>query len=231
MSVKNEFSKYANEYNNFNIIQQIAAKALVRDIKNKPKSILEIGCGSGQVYKYISWDIEKYTAVDFSSSMCEIHPRGKNVEVFCFDFDSKEFYDFLKNRKFDTIISSSAMQWSEDLKKLVNSLSQITDEINAVLFTSNTFSTIQNITGASSPILSLEDIKEAFSSSFKCDFEVHNYNLEFEHKKDLFNYIKSSGVSGGNSSLDFKTAKKLYKEYKLNYLEFEVIFVKTISKL
>ena len=57
------------------------------------------------------------------------------------------------------------------------------------------------------------------------------YKLEFENKKDLFDYIKKSGVSGGNDSLDFKDAKKLYKEYNLNYLEFEVIFVKTISKL
>ena len=31
--------------------------------------------------------------------------------------------------------------------------------------------------------------------------------------KDLFDYIKKSGVSGGNASLDFKDAKKLYKEY------------------
>ena len=38
MSIKNQFSKHANEYNNFNIVQQIAAKALVRDIKNKPKN-------------------------------------------------------------------------------------------------------------------------------------------------------------------------------------------------
>ncbi len=50
-------------------------------------------------------------------------------------------------------------------------------------------------------------------------------------KKELFDYIKKSGVSGSSASLDFKNAKKLYKEYKLNYLEFEVIFVKTISKL
>lgn len=231
MSVKNQFSKYANEYNNFNIIQQIAAKALVRDIKNEPKNILEIGCGSGQVYKYISWDIEKYNAVDFSSSMCDIHPRNEKVDVSCYDFDSDDFYKFLKNKKFDIVISSSAMQWSKDLGKLIHALSVTTEQINAVLFTSNTFKTIQSITNSNSPILSLSEIKDSFSKYFDCDFEVHNYNLEFKNKKELFDYIKKSGVSGSSASLDFKVAKKLYKEYKLNYLEFEVIFVKTISKL
>ena len=54
MSVKNEFSKHANSYNSYNIIQQLAAKALVRDIAITPKRILELGCGSGQIYKYIS---------------------------------------------------------------------------------------------------------------------------------------------------------------------------------
>lgn len=231
MSVKNQFSKHANEYNNFNIIQQIAAKALVRDIKSKPKKILELGCGSGQVFKYIDWDLDLYHAIDFSSSMCELHPRAKNIKIDCFDFDSKEFYNFLEQKSFDLILSSSAMQWSRDLNKLIENLSKSTKEINAVLFTSNTFKTIQNITGTKSPILSLEEIKESFSNHFKCDFEVHNYNLEFNNKKELFDYIKKSGVSGSSASLDFKNAKKLYKEYKLNYLEFEVIFVKTISKL
>jgi malonyl-CoA O-methyltransferase len=231
MSIKNQFCQHANEYNSFNIIQQIAAKALVRDIKNKPKNILEMGCGSGQVFKYISWDIEKYYAVDFASSMCELHPKKQNIEVLCFDFDSEAFFTFLKDKKFDMVLSSSAMQWSKDLNKLVGKLSKVTEEINAVLFTSNTFKTIQNITKTDSPILSLNKIKESFAEHFKCEFEVHNYNLEFDNKKELFDYIKNSGVSGNNASLDFKNAKKLYKEYNLNYLEFEVIFIKTISKL
>jgi malonyl-CoA O-methyltransferase len=163
--------------------------------------------------------------------MCELHPRGENIEINCFDFDSREFEVFLKNKRFDIILSSSAMQWSKDLKKLVKQLSLSTDEINAVLFTSNTFKTIQDITKTSSPILSVEKIKEAFLNCFICEFEIHNYNIEFDNKKDLFDYIKKSGVSGGSSNLDFKKAKKLYKEYTLNYLEFEVIFVKTVSKI
>lgn len=231
MSVENQFSKYAKDYKNHNIIQQIVAKSLVRELKSQPKRILELGCGSGQVYKHISWEIDFYKAIDFSSSMCELHPKGEKIEVKCFDFDTQEFLDEIKDNQYDIILSSSALQWSKDLSKIIKNLSFITNEINAVLFTSNTFKTIQNITKTKSPILDEESIKEAFSKYFKCDFETILYKLEFDNKKDLFDYIKKSGVSGGTASLDFKDAKKLYKEYNLNYLEFEVIFVKTISKL
>ena len=171
-----------------------------------------------------------YKAIDFSSSMCELHPKGENIEVKCFDFDTQEFLDEIKNDKFDIVLSSSALQWSKDLSKIIKTLSYITNEINAVLFTSNTFKTIQEITNTKSPILDENSIKEAFSKYFKCESETIMYKLEFDNKKDLFDYIKKSGVSG-SASLDFKDAKKLYKEYNLNYLEFEVIFVKTISKL
>ncbi len=231
MSVKNQFSKYAKEYKSHNIIQQIVAKSLVRELKTKPKKILELGCGSGQVYNYISWDLDYYKAIDFSASMCELHPRAKNIEIKCFDFDTKEFIEEIKNDFYDIVLSSSALQWSKDLSKIIKQLSLITKEINAVLFTSNTFKSIQNITRQKSPILEEILIKEAFCKYYKCEFETIMYKLEFDNKKELFDYIKKSGVSGANESLDFKNAKKLYKEYSLNYLEFEVIFVKTISKL
>lgn len=229
MEVSKQFSKYAKDYNNNNVIQQIIAKALVRDIKTTPKTILELGCGSGQAYKYIDWDIEKYTAIDFAPEMCNLHPKNEKVEVHCFDFDSIEFEEFLKNKRYEMIISSSAMQWSKDLEKLVKLLSKSTDEINCVLFTSNTFKTIQNITKHTSPILDIDSIKSGFLKSFDCEFEVFNYNLEFEDKKDIFEYIKKSGVEGGANKLPFKIAKKLFKEYPFSYLEFEVIFIKTIK--
>jgi len=231
LSVKNQFSKYANQYKNHNIIQQIVAKSLVRELKTKPKKILELGCGSGQVYNHIDWDVDYYKAIDFSSSMCELHPKADNIEVKCYDFDTEDFLNEIKDNHYDIVLSSSALQWSKDLSKIVKHLSYITNEINAVLFTSNTFKTIQNISETNSPILDENSIKEAFSKYFDCEFETIEYKLEFDNKKDLFDYIKNSGVSGGSATLDYKMAKKLFKEYKLNYLEFEVIFVKTLSKV
>ena len=230
MSVKNQFSKYANEYKNHNIIQQIVAKSLVRELKFQPKRILELGCGSGQVFNHISWEVEFYKAIDASSSMCELHPKANNIEVKCLNFDTDEFINEIKNDSYDIVLSSSALQWSNNLSRIIEQLSSITKEINAVLFTSNTFKTIQKITNTKSPILDEDSIKNAFSKFFNCEFETILYKLEFDNKKGLFDYIKKSGVSG-EKSLSYSDSKKLYKEYPYNYLEFEVIFVKTISKL
>ena len=230
MSIKKQFSKYANQYNKHNIIQQIAAKSIVRDIRNQPKRILELGCGSGQIYKHINWHIDFYKAIDFSNEMCELHPKASNVKVECHDFDNISFHNSIKDEEYDLVISSSALQWSKNLPKIIKRLSTVTKTINAALFTSNTFKTIQDITNTKSPILSEEEIRSAFNIYYDCEFEVYKYNLEFDNKKELFDYIKKSGVSGSGNKLSYKDSKALLKEYSLNYLEFEVIFIKAFSK-
>lgn len=225
MRSKNQFSKYANEYKSYNIIQQICAKSLIRELKTEAKTILELGCGSGQIFSNITWDFDRYLAIDSSQDMCNLHPKAENLEVKCMDFDSEEFFKEIDKSHFDMVISSSALQWSSDLERVVNSLSKITKEVNAVLFTSNTFKTIQNITNTKSTILDESSIKDAFSKYFICDFETILYKLEFDSKKELFSYIKRSGVSS-SATLSYEVAKRLYKEYDLPYLEFEVIFIK-----
>lgn len=224
--VQEQFSKHANQYNSNNIIQQIVSKALVRDLDFEPKRILELGCGSGQVFKNITFDFEYYKAIDFSQEMCDIHPKNKNLDIVCLNFDTQEFHDELKNDHYDIILSSSALQWSQDLSKIVQTLSNVSKNLNMVLFTSNTFKTIFELSKTKSPILDLKEIKKSFEKFYRCEFEVLNYKLEFDNKKTLFNYIKNSGVSGNQKTLSFEQAKHLYKNYNLGYLEFEVVFIK-----
>jgi malonyl-CoA O-methyltransferase len=223
MTVENQFTKYAKDYDDHNIIQRIVSKALVREIEGKPQKILELGCGSGQIIRQIDWEFDSYKAIDFSRSMCELHPQNKKVVVKCFDFDSLEFQQDIKDERYDLIISSSAMQWSKNIKELLANILPKTKQFRGVLFTSNTFKEIYEITKKEKSILSLQEIKEAFSS-YNATFEVFEYKLHFENKKELFDYIKNSGV-GGESKLDFKEAKNLYKNYNYDFLSFEVIFV------
>jgi len=225
MTISKNFSNHANDYDNNNIIQRIVSKALVREIKNKPKNILELGCGSGQIFREILWPINKYKAIDFSQKMCDIHPKRNNIEIKCFDFDSDEFYSDIKDDYYDLIISSSAMQWSKDLGNLLKRLFCVSNKIDCVLFTSNTFKSIYEITKQKPAILSLDEIKNSFDN-YNSTYEVFNYQIDFNSKKELFTYIKNSGVQG-DIKLSYKEAKNLYKNYNKLYLEFEVIFIKS----
>lgn len=224
MSVETEFTKYAKDYDDHNIIQRIVSRALVREIGFEPKRVLELGCGSGQIYREIDWDIEEYLAIDFSSSMCDLHPKGANLEVECLDFDTNRFETLIKDKQYDIVLSSSAMQWSKDIDLLLKRIFSTTNRFHGVLFTSNTFKSIYEITKEPKKILSLEEIQKAFSK-YEAEFEVFNYTINFNTKKELFDYIKNSGVKG-DSTLTFKQAKELYKKYPHLYLEFEVVFVK-----
>ncbi len=225
-NVQMEFSKHAKKYNSYNIIQQIVSRALVRELDFQPKRILELGCGSGQVFKNIEFPFEYYKAIDFSHTMCEEHPKADNLEIMCLSFDSEKFAHNIQNEKYDIVLSSSALQWSKDLRKIIKTISKCSDTISMVLFTSNTFKTIFEITGKKSPILDIKSIEKSFKGIYDCEFEVLNYKLEFDSKKALFDYIKNSGVGGNESILSFKEAKKLYLEYPHSYLEFEVVFIK-----
>ena len=227
--IQHQFSKYSKEYNKYNIIQQIVSKALVRELKDKPKKILELGCGSGQVFRNIDFDFVSYTALDFSQEMCNIHPKSNNLDIKCINFDNNEFSNYLEDKEFDIVLSSSALQWSKDLARIIKTLSKVSNKIDMVLFTSNTFKTIFTLSNKKSPILNAKNIKDSFDLYYNCTYEIINYKIEFDTKKELFNYIKNSGVGGGNSALPYKEAKYLYKNYTLNYLEFEVIFVKGVS--
>jgi malonyl-CoA O-methyltransferase len=228
--IQQNFDKNASVYENFNIVQKIVSKAVVFDIKNKPTKILELGCGSGQIYKQLPWDINSYVAVDFSKDMCYKHPKDSCVKVVLANFDDTEFLQSLKLERYDYVISASALQWSKNLEKVLQTVRKISSNIVIAMFTSNTFKTIFDITKKTSPILDKQTTKKLFEKYFVCEFETHDYKLKFQHKKDIFGFIKNSGVSASDS-LTYKEAKNLWQNYDKDYLQFEVIYIKGKPRL
>ncbi|MCF6245558.1 MAG: methyltransferase domain-containing protein [Sulfurovum sp.] len=225
-----QFSRFAHEYNNYNTIQVKVAKVLVDSIAIKDvEYIIDIGCGSGEIYKnvvnnYFSFD--KFIGLDSSKEMLTLHPSNENIDKCCLNFDEirTETLPSFENKS-TLLISSSAIQWSKNLDNLMRELSSISDDAYFAIFTDNTFKTLHQIANIDSPIYSEDILKSAIDKYYNATYKLHSYQLKFESVRDMFRYIKKSGVSGGEKQLSYKQIKQLMDTYPLNYLEFEVLFV------
>ena len=228
MKISSEFSKYALEYNTYNVIQNKVIKKLLSLVDKKPLNILDLGCGNGSLCKSIKWDYNHFTGVDFAPGMLELHPKSNNIECIYGDFNDKTLFENLLTYKYDYVFSASALQWAEDLDMVFKNIKELNAPIALAIFTSNTFKTLNETASINSLLRSADEVNELQKKYFNAQYEVVNYKLEFESTRDMFRYIKKSGVSGSRKVLSYKESKKLLNEYPVNYLEFEVIFIYTI---
>ena len=230
MKISSEFSKYASHYGSYNVIQTQVAEKLLSQIKSTPQKILDLGCGSGALCKSIFWEIKEFTGVDFAHGMLALHPKSNQIEVINGNFNSHELFDVLRQKKYDYIFSASALQWAENLEEVFSQIKKLNAPVALAIFTANTFKTLNETAGLKPLLQSKEYLQELQKKYFDAEFEVVDYRLEFESTRDMFRYIKQSGVSASRKVLDYKATKKLMVEYPLNYLEFEVAFIFSRSK-
>jgi len=221
-----EFEKHANTYDTFSIIQKSIAKELVDRLDFCPKNVLDIGCGTGEIYKNIAWKLDSFIGVDFSQTMCSLHPKNAEVTLFCEDFESEYFKKIVRtNAPFDIVISSSSLQWAKDLEDTFKFYSSISDKVAFSIFTDGTFKSIYKTIGRKS-FLPTYDFLTSISTLFdNAHVSKKIYKLDFDDKLSLFRYIKQSGIGGGNEPLNYKQMKHLLNKYPYKYLEFEVTYI------
>lgn len=222
-----EFSKNAHSYNAYTALQQEIANYLVSHIDSQPQNILDLGCGSGAVFKQISWPFEHFLGVDSAVKMCELHPKRENVKVVCERFESQALFE----KNYDLIISSSALQWANDIESLIHKIAFTCKEGAFAIFTDKTFETIYEMSGLKRFLPNAQALTLLFETLFTCKVEIKTFRLYFEDNLSKFRYIKKSGVSGGEKRLSVAQTKALIQNYPHTYLEFEVLFVWGESKL
>lgn len=225
MRVSSEFSKYATQYSSHNIIQNKVVEKLLSLVPHQPKNILDLGCGSGALCKNILWDYQYFTGIDFAHGMLELHPKSQKIASMYGDFNDEVFFENLLQKKYDYIFSASALQWATNLEFVFQKIQSLNIPIAFAIFSANTFKTLNETAGLQPLLKSVAEIDTLQKKYFDANFEVVNYKLAFDSTRDMFKYIKQSGVSGSRKVLDYKQTKKLMEEYPINYLEFEVVFI------
>jgi len=225
MKISTEFSKNAITYEKNNIIQNMVIDKLLTFVKNKPKNILDLGCGNGALCYKINWEYDHFVGIDFAPGMLELHPKSEKIEAIYGDFNNQNLFKYLEIYRFDYIFSASALQWAEDLDMIFKNLKYLQVPFALAIFSANTFKTLNETASLKSLLRSVEEIDKLQKKYFDTSLEVLEYKLEFESTRDIFRYIKESGVSGSRKILNYKQTKELMINYPLNYLEFEVVFI------
>jgi len=219
-----EFSINAYRYDEHTALQQTIARELVAGITSKPRNVMDLGCGSGAVYRNITWELEAFVGVDSAQAMCERHPRSPLVRIVNADFDAPAFWDNLTS-SYDAIISSSALQWSSDIEQLLRHISFTCKEGAFAIFTDKTFQSVYELSGLKTFLPHAKTLIQTCETYFTCKHEIKTFRLFFEDNLSLFRYIKKTGVSGGAKQLTFAQTKALIQNYPYDYLECEVLFI------
>ena len=230
MKISKEFSKNALSYNSLNSVQNLVVEKLLSLVDTKPQYILDLGCGSGAICKSVDWNYEHFIGVDFAPGMLELHPKSLKIESIYGNFNDKTVFDNLMSYNYDYIFSASALQWADNLDDVLLSIKNLNAPIALAIFTSNTFKTLNETASLHSLLKRAEEIKESVEKHFDVNFEVVEYRLEFQSVRDIFKYIKRSGVSGSRKLLSFTETKRLIDNYPVNYLEFEVAFITSVVR-
>jgi malonyl-CoA O-methyltransferase len=225
MKIQQSFSQNAYAYDQVNVIQKRVLKRLLEKIDEKPSSLLDIGCGSGGVYRAVDWDLKCFVGMDFAQGMLDLHPRGEHITLLLKDFNDASAFEALSGFRFDRVISSSALQWAEDLDATLARIAALGAPVSLSIFTSDTFKTLYQTAGLPPLLRSREVVTALLEKHFDGEIEVVNHTLVFESVREMFRYMKRSGVGAGRNLLGYREMKKIMETYPLDHLEYEIVLL------
>ncbi len=209
------FEKFAHKYLEYNVIQKKIIQKYLPFLKSR---IVDLGCGSEGLCKYKKFDF--YLGIDMSDKMLELNP----CNTLKLDFNTKECFEVIKNYDFEQIVSFSSLQWAKDLDFVFKEIKNLKKDYLLAIFTSNTFKSLHKELNIKSPIYSKEQILKS-SKILNPKIEILNYKMTFSSAKEIFEYIKFSGVRG-NVKCNVSLMKKFFREFPIDFLEYEIVVLK-----
>ncbi|MDD2366362.1 MAG: methyltransferase domain-containing protein [Desulfuromonadaceae bacterium] len=127
--IADSFSNKAAEYDSHIIVQKRVVAQLVASIeshlKDSPSRILDVGTGTGNLLGNLrsSYPDAAVYGVDIAPNMCRLAQQklGESAQIMIGDAVNLPF----GTEEFDLIVSSSALQWVENLAVAVNEMRRV----------------------------------------------------------------------------------------------------------
>ena len=199
-TIVNRFAKAVTTYETQATVQRIAADLLAellgRHLHTLAPRILEIGCGTGLLTRQV--------AARFAPSEMVLNDICPEMEV-CFTnvprttFLPGDAQTLQWPGQFDVIVSSSAVQWFDDLRVFATRCAAVLpkDGILAVSgFGPKTLTEVRQLTGYGLDYPDFDGFFAAFSEAFEpLESEHRTCVLHFESGWDVLRHLKETGVT------------------------------------
>ena len=222
--VAQRFAKAGQSYIEHAVVQKQISAQLFEYLKaycpNTFDSVLEIGCGSGNLTHLFHsyFQVDQLFLNDLYEDVDQHFSTIKNIAWLIGDIEQLHLPQSL-----DAVISSSALQWMTDLPTLLH---RIHDALkpNAYFgfstFGADNLTEIKQLTGQGLNYISLEFLKRQLEQQ---DFEVLFIEQEvkqiyFDHPKSVLQHLKATGVTATAKS--HRWTKQSLQQFYLDYQQF-----------
>ena len=244
LQIAKRFSQAGQSYDEHAIIQKKIAIKLMQLMTEyncfdrEPvdhKRIFEIGCGSGNLTKLYT-EHHSFHQIYLNDLYPEVKQHFENISFKKNDLEKNGFKtqqllawcigDAEKisfPNELNLIVSSSAIQWMQDLNGLLNKVNQAL--VKQGLFCFSTFGThnLKEVKALTQQGLSYLDMNEIQQKLEDQGFEIlhiseHVDTLNFKHPKHVLQHLKATGVTATASK--FRWTKQSLEDFYQGYRQF-----------
>ena len=225
--VAQRFAKAGQSYVEHAVVQKQISAQLFKYLKvycpQSLASVLEIGCGSGNLTHLFHsyFQVDQLFLNDLYEDVDQHFSTIQNIAWLIGDIEQLTLPQSL-----DAVISSSALQWMTDLPAL---LQRIHDALkpNAYFgfstFGSDNLTEIKQLTGQGLNYISLEFLKRQLEQqNFEVLFiEQEVKQIYFDHPKSVLQHLKATGVTATAKSHRWtkQSLQQFYSDYQQFYDE------------
>ena len=231
--LKRRFSRQLSEYDMKAVFQQHISETLhekwMQTDYRKNSTVLEIGCGTGFLTRLYT---EKLTPGQLLlNDLCNIPEElpGNLPAEYRFIQGDAEIID-VNGEKFDYIVSSSVVQWFENIKEFFRKTYNMLNDGGVMVISSfgrENMNEVSNITGVTLSYYNAD----TYCRMLENDFEVLHISEEYEYAYfetplDVLKHLKSTGVNSITASGKWTKSRinefierypKTDKGYRLTY--------------
>ena len=226
--IKFSFSRFSEIYDREAVLQKEAAKILIDFAQIEDGKGLDLGCGTGFLYRFSDW--QDLIGIDIALDMLKFYKKFNN---HCLQADM-EYLPFKKNT-FDFVVSNFSIHWA-DLNKTIKEVKRVLKQEGDFVFNipvQGSLEAVEQILGNTQfDFLCVPEILETLkNNNFGIeDFFVKNLEIDFPDGYHLLMHLHKTGVAINTKSQSLGEKRKIVQKFKSYQnpvnLNYKLLFVK-----